>query len=552
MKTYLMWALIGCALTSSACAQDMGNYTGNWYGQFRDVHSFRLPVELKLDALSTFMIQLPATKLLTKAEMDKAGVITAQLSSGLSFTGQYLDEEQAVRGFIQSGVLQYHLHLKQNEQGLYTDTWQPLMVDSLAKTGLYLSVENGEGDQYEAYPFWEDNRFTGTWCSGFQKAGKDLTFIDFKTGLRFEGELQEEAIDLSIYLADALLTRIALKPYDQLFTIKNINSSLAPVPDDFPALKEMEGQIEAGTLENVHGVLVSKGGKTIYERYFGGYHPDIPHDQRSAAKSIASTITGIALDQSLFAGIDQSIYDFIPQSYQYTKEAQKAKIDLLSLLTMRSGLHADDYARGGSPASEGTYQSSPDWPKTVLEAPMMHAPNTHANYGSANPFLLGLALDSMVAAPLTLYMDRTLFAPLGITHYIVQNDNVGQPYFGGGMYLTPRQMAQYGQLYLQEGKWEGKQLLGPEWVKASFADYGPLENTPDQNHYGYLWWHHTYTAKGQTIQSREARGNGGQYIFVLPELDAVVAITSGNFRNGKTQQPEQILEEFVLPFLLEK
>ena len=77
-----------------------------------------------------------------------------------------------------------------------------------------------------------------------------------------------------------------------------------------------------------------------------------------------------------------------------------------------------------------------------------------------------------------------------------------------------------------------------------------LENTKDKNGYGYLWWHKTYTVNGRKIKSIEARGNGGQYIFVVPELDIVSVITAGNYRNGKTQQPETIFEQYILPKLL--
>lgn len=219
---------------------------------------------------------------------------------------------------------------------------------------------------------------------------------------------------------------------------------------------------------------------------------------------------------------------------------------------MSSGLDAIDFGIDRpSAAAEDAYQSSPDWTKTVLAAPMLHPPATHAYYGSANPYLLGLVLDSVVAGPLEIFMDQQLFQPLGISNYIIQTDETGRPYFGGGMYLTPRQMLSFGQLYLNKGKWGSRRVLAKKWVERSFANYFSLENTNDKNGYGYLWWHHAYQVNGRTVPSVEARGAGGQYIFVLPSERAVVVITSGNFRNGKFQQPELILEKYILPFLLE-
>ena len=180
---------------------------------------------------------------------------------------------------------------------------------------------------------------------------------------------------------------------------------------------------------------------------------------------------------------------------------------------------------------------------------MINSPNTKANYGSANPYLLGIAMDSLVSEPLELFMDVNLFQKLAISNYIIQSDLNGNPYFGGGMYLTPKDMLKFGELYLNEGKWNSKRILSKKWVENSFRNYRVLENTKDKNGYGYLWWNHSYQVNGKNIESIEARGAGGQYIFVIPSLKTVVVITSGNFRNGKTQQPETIFENHILPLL---
>lgn len=111
-------------------------------------------------------------------------------------------------------------------------------------------------------------------------------------------------------------------------------------------------------------------------------------------------------------------------------------------------------------------------------------------------------------------------------------------------------MLKFGQLYVSKGKWNGKKIVSKKWVEKSFKNYLELKNTKDKNGYGYLWWHKTYTIKGKEIKSIEARGNGGQYIFVIPALKTVCVITAGNYRSSKTQQPEYILENYILPSLL--
>ena len=108
-------------------------------------------------------------------------------------------------------------------------------------------------------------------------------------------------------------------------------------------------------------------------------------------------------------------------------------------------------------------------------------------------------------------------------------------------------------MYLDGGRWQGRQVLSESWVKESFGKYGRLEPLArNGNQYGYLWWHETYDVDGETIASVEARGNGGQYIFVVPELEVVAVITSGNYRSGLalTRQPQTIIEQYILPAFL--
>ena len=332
-----------------------------------------------------------------------------------------------------------------------------------------------------------------------------------------------------------------------MFDTKQIHKNI-----DNLELKEMEKLIAKDSFPNTHSVLISRKGELIYENYFDGYNSNIPHQMKSASKSISSAIVGIAKDKSLFINVEQSIFDFLPKKYQTYKDSLKSKINLESLLTMSSGIDAVDYginANAESPAVEDNFQMTKDWTETILNSKMINRPNTKANYGSANPYLLGVAIDSIVSESLALFMDKNLFQPLKISNYVIQSDLKGKPYFGGGMYLTPKDMLKFGELYLGKGKWESKRILSKKWIKNSFKNYRNLENVQEKNGYGYLWWHNTYETKRKRIKSIEARGNGGQYIFVLPSLKTVVVITAGNYRNGKTQQPEMVFEKYILPYL---
>ncbi|MEL6639350.1 MAG: serine hydrolase, partial [Bacteroidota bacterium] len=266
--------------------------------------------------------------------------------------------------------------------------------------------------------------------------------------------------------------------------------------------------LAAGAFPNTHSVLIATGGQLLYEAHFQGYDGALLHDTRSASKSIASALVGVSVDEGLVPNTEARLYDWLPENLQST-----------------------------------------DWTTTVLNASMVHPPNAHAMYGSANPYLLGLMMQQIIPEEesVAFYLDEKLFQPLGITDYIVQNDEKGQPYFGGGMYLNARDLLKFGQLYLNDGQWRERKVLSSDWVRRSLTNYRPLENTRDQNGYGFLWWHHQYNIGGKQVATVEARGTGGQYVVLVPAWDTVVVITSGNYRNGLTKQPERILEQMLLP-----
>jgi CubicO group peptidase (beta-lactamase class C family) len=527
----------------------MSEYTSGWEGNIENSKIFNLRVEIENLGLENAKFKISNNQNIIDYPFNSksTSILEIPFAENYSFKGQLSENGKEINGFIKSGMLLYHLKLTRSKNNSFTGTWNILMIDELKSLNFYLSVENGEANNYQAYPIFGDNRFTGTWCDNFQKENDVILFTDFKTGLQFRGKLVTNEIQLGIFLGNNLLTEIELK---QSITDWEIGDLSNDNKTSILELAEMESLISKDSLPNTHSVLISKKGKVVYENYFDGYNASIPHDMRSASKSISSAIVGIALDKSLFTSVEQSIFDFLPNKYQTHKDSLKSEINIQSLLTMSSGLDADDYARERkSSASENNYQPTRDWTETILKTKMINEPNTKANYGSANPHLLGVAMDSVVSEPLELFMDKNLFQKLEISNYIIQTDLKGKPYFGGGMYLTPKDMLKFGELYLNKGKWKTKRILSKKWVKNSFKNYLNLENAPEKNGYGYLWWHKTYQVNGESLESIEARGSGGQYIFVIPSLKIVVVVTSGNYRNGKTQQPEKVFEEYILPNL---
>ncbi len=573
MFKYLSLIAFLCVSIFSSCAQqDIKDYQGNWEGTLPNNNSFNFEIIIEDLKSNTYNLTIAnnKTSINKKIISNSKSRIKFSLDENTHFDFLFNDDATQLSGFITSGILMYHVSLKRH-QNLFKGVWNPFMVDSLQSKSVFLSVENNEDGSFATYPFFGDQRFTGTWAGEFTKKDDIIFFRDYKTGIKFKATLLTNKIQLEILLSERTIAVTNLMRSDVDLSLigsdgpQNQNIKRPTQLDDgwiTANIKEfgikpeflikMIDSINGKSFVNTHSTLIAKKGKLIFESYFDGYNSNIPHDQRSASKSIASAMMGIAIDDKIIDNVNKSLYDFIPEAYQQTKDSQKSKIRIKDLLTMSSGLDAIDFGIDrNSAASEGSYQNSNDWLKTVLEASMIYKPGTHANYGSANPFLLGVILNESLEKPLELYMDQKLLSPLGITNYIIQTENTAStPYFGGGMYLTPRDMLKFGQLYLNKGNWKGEQVISENWVSESFKKYLKLENTNDKNEYGYLWWHKTYTIGGKEIKSIEARGAGGQYIFVIPELESVVVITSGNYRNGNSQQPEKILEEYILPAII--
>lgn len=559
LKFVFIFFLIPSCLFSQT---DFSSYEGQWQGKLNNSKAFQFDIEVQKLEENSYQFQIKNSEVIfeTQFSFDENHLASFPINDIHKVDLYFNESTNEIRGFLSSFVLQHHLQLTENATGFYKGKFNLLIIPELLSENVYLIVENIQGESYEAYPFFQDNRFTGTWCGFFQKEGNKLLFQDYKTGLAFEGILEENTITLNCIFADKVIESIALQKSKE-------DWQMALTPSDYEGLtypdwtekqyqnfinptfiKQFEADIQSDDLPNNYGIVVAQNGNIIYENYFNGFQANTLDDQRSASKSIGSAMIGIAVKQGIIPNEQTKLADYLPE-YQaiFQSDELKAQIDIKSLLTMSSGVDDDN---NGSAASEGVYQESDNWLKTVMEAPMINTPNEHSIYGSSHPFLLGVIMNEVVTEPLAIYMDKQLFAPIGIQGYIIQNDDTRKPYFGGGMYMTPQQMFRFGQLYLNKGKWEGKQILSEEWVEKSLQNYRPLENTDDKNGYGYLFWHHTYKVDEREIASIEARGAGGRYIFMIPELEVVIAITSQNFRNGKFDQPETIVENYILPAIV--
>lgn len=569
INIYLL--LLGLASFGQAQAQNMKAYEGHWESALAQPLAFSPKLSIRQLNAHTAIIQLSSLhgSIKQRFSFAKGKEFEVKLSENLVFKGFWHPKEKMATGFIQSGQWFYHLQLLPNGQQEFRANWNILLAPQF-KSPIYLSIENAEGENYEAYAFSSEVRYPGFFCYDFKKLNDRILFRDFRTGLVFNGKLANKRIALQVKIGKLLLAELELKPSTKDWDLKpqakptfysnerppQLNDGIGTLSlketglkIDERYLQKMVDSINANKITNTHSVLIAKNNKLIYEAYFGGNDSATPHDMRSASKSISSALIGIAINRHILRDTAQKLVDLLPASYQsLMQESHKQAISLGNLLTMSSGLDAVDFGtERKSVAAEDNYQSTPDWAKTVLEAPMINYPGSHANYGSANPYLLGFALANQLKQGTLGFIDQNLYKPLGISNYIIQQDEKANPYFGGGIFMRARDMLKFGMLYANKGQWQGQQIVSREWVNASFKNYLTLANHPEKNGYGFLWWHYSYRVGNRTIESIEARGAGGQYIFIFPALNMVVVVTSGNFRNGRVWQPEKIVEKYILP-----
>lgn len=534
----------------SGCTQqtNIDDYKGEWQGKLENVDDLNIDVTIELKGEETFFHLSKRGNILThQFKFDKK--INLELPHNLTFSGITNENESVITGFIGFNRNLHPITLYK-AKNLYRGNINLFAYTHLKPNNIKLNIQEVNENGYTVYPM-----LGSFWVMDFEHTINNITFTDFKTGLKFNGQLQPSNIVFDIQFANTSIAKASFKRTSQNKTVNAISEGAdLEINDGWEISKsrlklpKLEADILNDSLVGMDGILIAKHDKIIYEKYFGSYDAKTTHTMMSGSKSISSAMIGIAIDNHIISGVEEKLYHFIPQEYQYTKDALKSKITIKDLLTMSSGLDVNNQAQ------EDNYQqnSESNWLKTVLEAPMVHEPGTYADYGSANPFLLGVYLSSRLDTPLEYYMHEKLFAPLGITNYIMNTDDSSViPYFGGGLQLTPRDMLKFGQLYLNEGLWDGKQVISKYWIEESFKKHVKLQDTKAKNEYGYFWWHDTYLAKGKAITSVEARGSGGQFIFIVPELKTVVVTTANNFRNRKGNQSRDIFRNYILPALLD-
>lgn len=304
------------------------------------------------------------------------------------------------------------------------------------------------------------------------------------------------------------------------------------------------------SFRNIHTLTISRNGKLVLDEFYHsgpyGYHKGNLAIMMSVTKSFTSIVMGIAIDHGLIKNVSQTAQSLLPNRKNINWSAGKDKITIENILTMSAGfagtedtdsLLADNYAQ------------------YMFSKPLVRTPGAVFDYRTALTNTLGDILTTAISPlhiSLETFIDSLFFQPLEIKGFdwYYKNDK-GQPELGGGLFLAPRDMIKLGQLVLDKGKWNGRQIVSERWIaeatKEHFHFYKRYWGALDG--YGYLFWQRTLVSNGRSFPSVIALGYGGQYIVTIPALHTVIAITSW-FPNDKNWYfPLQFIEKYILPAL---
>lgn len=286
-----------------------------------------------------------------------------------------------------------------------------------------------------------------------------------------------------------------------------------------------------------HSFMFLRHGKVIAEGWWDPYKPNLRHTLYSTSKSFTSTAVGFAVSEHRLS-VDDKVIKFFPNSLPDTVTPWLAQLTVKNLLTMSVGMAPD-------PTSVIPFTTT-DWPKAFLATPIKNEPGTKFLYNSMATFMLSAIVQKVTGQTVLEYLKPRLFVPLGISGEDWEVNTQGINTGGWGLRLKTEDMAKLGQLYVQKGKWNGVQLLPEAWVNEATTfkiDQAPGEpqsrkdSSDWKQGYCYQFWRCRHNAF-------RADGAFGQYIIVMPDQDAVIAITS---ETANMQDELNLVWKYLLP-----
>lgn len=306
---------------------------------------------------------------------------------------------------------------------------------------------------------------------------------------------------------------------------------------DAELLSEMIKMIEK---DEIYSMLIVKDGCIVSEYYKEGWDKGSLCRFNSCTKSITSSLIGIAIDKGYIKGVNQKILDFFPELNKPGIDDRKKQITIQHLLSATSGIDWPEW-------QEWNYNIAPmfqstNWVKFILERPMKTEPGREFNYNTGGSHLLSCIIQKTTGKNALSFAKENLFGPLGISSVTWPTDSDNINTGGHGITMTSRDAAKFGLLYLNNGYWNGKQVIPGKWISESTTKQS--EGHQWFGNYGYQWWLKSFGSP-EPYQTFFAMGYGGQYIFVVPKASMVVVFSS--WMPGESCfKPMQYLENFII------
>jgi CubicO group peptidase (beta-lactamase class C family) len=311
--------------------------------------------------------------------------------------------------------------------------------------------------------------------------------------------------------------------------------------------------IAKGVYPKTTSILVVRGGKLVYEAYFGDGSSDLLNDTRSATKSITALAIGAAIADGAISSQHAKAFSYLGDFRPYQNDTpDKEAITIEDLLTMSSALDCND-DDDKSPGNEDNMHPQPNWSRWAVDLPTLQAYGRDSSgfgpwrYCTTGAFLLGQILQRSLQLSVDQYVEKRLLRPLGITQWQWPYSPSGETMTGGGLRLRSRDLAKIAAMMVDGGRWRGKQIVPKTWIDSALSVH--RKAYPDAN-YGYLFWQRDYATPCGRRSGWNMAGNGGNTVVLLRDLRTAIVVTRTNYNSrGMHQQTTDLLERYVLPAL---
>ncbi|MCA9896889.1 MAG: serine hydrolase [Ardenticatenaceae bacterium] len=293
----------------------------------------------------------------------------------------------------------------------------------------------------------------------------------------------------------------------------------------------------ASQMENIYSLLLFKNGYLVAEDYFNIGSPTQQVNIHSVTKSINSALVGLALEEGCLTSLDQKMMGFFPELETRIRDPRKRDITIRQMLQMRAGYPWEEASPEGTELLFGGFHEA-----DLVNVPLVRDPGSDAEYSNLTSHLLGIIVARACETDLKTFADEHLFAPLGIEEGFWQVDWDGNYLGFSDIDLSAHDLAKFGLLYLNEGEYNGVQIIPAEWVHDSLQIYSEdvwkyrVGRNWDDNAYGYQWW----SIRAGDHRYNLAWGHGGQQIVLLDALDMMIVVTVDPLHLQHGDEPWQL------------